>query len=633
MGNGTKGAVKAWIDYNHDGNFSTDEIILEKPASSTLEVSSIFNIPITAKAGETVLRIIAEKRTNGTNISTSCGNFTDGEVEDYTVFIGFDGLMYVNDIDKWTPNAPNASTDNDNVLVLNGTYTLPVAEDIVVNNMEVANNANLSIPETSSLKVIGNLTGNNNIVLESISNNYSSLIVNGTVTGDVKYNRHVNAFTGTGGNDLISAPVVGQEFGDFTTENPNIFENPATPTQKLFGPFNKDDDWYEIYDTSDALDIAITLDSGIGYRAARDASEDGTSGQAFTFTGTVNTGPVTIAILNQGTNYPEWNLIGNPYPSYIKLADFLAANNLNVFDTTSAGVYGYDGDASDGWVIWNSAYSESHPGLLIAPGQGFFVASQSGGATVSFTTGMRSIGSSDDFIANKNSSISHLKLEVNSSSENYATDFYFTDNASLGLDPGYDASVFGDVAPSFAIYSQLVNDNQGIDMAIQSVSNTDLSNNVIIPLGINANQGQQLTVSIVDTTLPENTNVYLEDNVENTFTLLNTDDYIFTPDTNLSDVGRFFLRFETETLSAIENELNELVIYNTISPKVLHIKGQLTDAATLYLYDIHGRTVITKQLKSNTNSQQIDISNISTGVYIAMIDSNNTSKVKKLIIQ
>jgi len=215
----------------------------------------------------------------------------------------------------------------------------------------------------------------------------------------------------------------------------------------------------------------------------------------------------------------------------------------------------------------------------------------------------------------------------------YATDFYFTDNASLGLDPGYDASVFGDVAPDFAIYSQLVNDNQGIDMAIQSLSNTDLNNNVIIPLGINANQGEQLTVSIVDTTLPENTNVYLEDNEANTFTLLNTDDYIFIPDTNLSDVGRFFLRFETETLSVIENELNELVIYNTNSPKVLHVKGQLTETTTLYLYDIQGRTVLTEQLKSNTNSQQIDISNISTGVYIAKIDSYNMSLSKKIIIQ
>ena len=43
--------------------------------------------------------------------------------------------------------------------------------------------------------------------------------------------------------------------------------------------------------------------------------------------------------------------------------------------------------------------------------------------------------------------------------------------------------------------------------------------------------------------------------------------------------------------------------------------------------------VLTEQLKTNTNSQQIELSNIGVGVYFAKIDSNNTSIVKKLIIQ
>ena len=534
--------------------------------------------------------------------------------------------MYLDTV--WTPTISGPSSNgSDNALIINGVYNMD--SDVSLSDITIMPEASIGVGTGQTLTA-------ENITLNSNSTEYSSIIVDGTlsVSGDIIYKRHVNAFNNgnPGGNDLISAPVVGQTFGDFAAANPNIYENPTAglSSQKLFGPFNKDDDWYQIYDSS--ADAAVTLDSGIGYRAARDASEDGDPAiTTFTFTGSVNTGPINIGIQYQGAIYPEWNLIGNPYPSYIKLDDFLTANN-DFLDTNSAGIYGYNGN-SNGWEIWNSAYSLDNPGTLITPGQGFLVASKAEGATVSFTSGMRSIGNTDDFIANKNTSISHLKLEVTNSSEMYATDFYFTDNASLGLDPGYDASVFGDIAPNFAIYSQLVNDNQGIDMAIQSLSNTDISNNVIIPLGINANQGQQLTVSIVDTTLPENTNVYLEDNVANTFTLLNTDDFIFTPDTNLNDVGRFFLRFETETLSVIENELNELVIYNTISPKVLHVKGQLTDLATLYLYDIHGRTILTEKLKSNTNSQQIDISNISTGVYIAKIDSYNMSLSKKIIIQ
>ena len=314
----------------------------------------------------------------------------------------------------------------------------------------------------------------------------------------------------------------------------------------------------------------------------------------------------------------------------LKLVSFLTANQ-GKFDSNSFGIYGYNDNAVGSiWTIKNLLNSTD----LITPGQGFFVASNSVSETVNFTTLMRTKGASDDFIIGKTTNtISNLKLELNNNSQLYTTDIYFTDASSLGLDIGYDASVFGYVAPAYSIYSQLVNDNQGIDMAIQCVGNSDLSNNVIIPLGINASQSQQLTVRIVDSTLPENTNVYLEDNVANTTILLNTNDYVFTPDTNLSDVGRFFLRFETETLSVIENELNDLVIYNTNSPKVLHVKGQLTDSATLYLYDIQGRTVLTAKLKSNTNAQQIDISNIGIGVYIAKIDSYIMSLSKKIIIQ
>ena len=77
-----------------------------------------------------------------------------------------------------------------------------------------------------------------------------------------------------------------------------------------------------------------------------------------------------------GTEYAKWNLVGNPYTSYIKLEDFLNANLLE-WDPNTVAVYGYDADLTMGteWTIWNMAYSDNNQGALIAPGQGFFVSS------------------------------------------------------------------------------------------------------------------------------------------------------------------------------------------------------------------------------------------------------------------
>ena len=61
-----------------------------------------------------------------------------------------------------------------------------------------------------------------------------------------------------------------------------------------------------------------------------------------------------------------------------------------------------------------------------------------------------------------------------------------------------------------------------------------------IPLGIKANPGEQITISIDETTLPDNVEVYLEDNVHNTFTRLDEGEYTFTPNTTLNGTGRFF---------------------------------------------------------------------------------------------
>lgn len=605
-----------WIDYNNDGDFEDagEEVFTAAPSQDT-PVNGDFTIPQTAS--ETNLRMRVTLRYNQT--PGPCDAFTYGEVEDYTLkIIGSGDLIYSNS--TWIPYAPSPTTGTDNAIVLDGTYNLTGV--IQLNNIRVNDGANMVIEKAQSLRLNGDLISKDNVILESDSNEYASLIVTNNVVGNVQYKRHVNTTATAGGNDLIAPPVFGEPFDVFQTANPNIVSNTAN-TSFLFGPFDKVTDTYLLYSDTETAPLYASK----GYRAA--STDDST----FTFTGLVNTRDVNAPVVISGPTNPEWNLIGNPYPSYLSLADFLSANNAKL-DTQRSGIYGYDGNASDGWTIWNQAYSDANPNAKITPGQGFLIASATTQEQINFTAAMRTTGSDDDFILGRegnNVSISHLKLKLDNTSNSYNTDFYFTENASLGLDPNYDSGLFGG-APSFAMYSQLVEDNIGRNYGIQSIGSTNLSN-VTIPLGVHISEGQQATISITETTLPVNVEVYLEDNLTNTFTLLNTSDYVFTANTHLTGTGRFFLSFAESTLGTNAYDSNNIEIFTTLEPKTIFVKGHLFEDTAVTIFDIQGRVVKTMTLDGSQTLNRIDVSSVSKGVYIVSLKNGQQERTEKVVVK
>ena len=550
--------------------------------------------------------------------------------DNFKVVSVFDGLLYSEN--AWTPYPPADDTDLENAFVRNGTYLVPT--DIEINNLYVADGAEVSVTEGQSITTYNDLVNYGTVTLNSVSTTYSSLIIGGSSQGHVRYSRFTNDSDAPGGNDLISAPFTGQTFAEFAAVNTNLYENPVNATEKLFGPFDKVTNTYLTYDTTIPAEASVILTPGVGYRAA---TSDGSN---LLFEGMVYNDALNISILNTGPTYPEWNLIGNPYPSYLTLSDFLTPN-VSELDPSKAAIYGYDGDASDGWTVWNQAYADANPNAKLTPGQGFLLAAASGGGTISFTPSMRTIGTTDDFVpgAPNNGDLSRaispivqLKLNVSSDTDLYHTNFYITDNASLGLDVGYDAATFGNSAPQFSVYSHLVQDNTGLDMAVQSIAFTDLDNEVIIPLGINATQGQQVTVSIGNTDFPSDIEVYLEDNVTNTFTLLTASDYTFTANTTLSDTGRFFLRLSRETLSTISFDVDSLNIFTTKTPNALFVKGLLNGNTSLQMYDVRGRMVLNTPLDSSKTSNQINLSDLNRGIYVVKLINKNYVKSQKVVI-
>lgn len=533
--------------------------------------------------------------------------------------VNFDGIRFVAGV--WKPNAPSASTGSQNALLESGTYT--IGSDIELKDLKIESSARLNIESTGNLKLNGNLVNLGQMTMTSTSLRYPSLIIDGTSFGKVTYSRHVNTNYGARGNDLVSAPVTGERFNVFIQNNPNVFSN-RDNTLKFFGPFDKIIGDFVTYATNEPAQ----LDAATGYRTA--SIDNGN----YTFNGEVNTGTIVKNILYRGPAYQEWNLIGNPFPSYIDPEPFLM-DNLSQFDPLRAAIYGYDGDTSDGWQVWNFAHLTTHEDVLITPGQGFFVATNPGGGTISFHQRIRTTGINDDFIPGRNTlpkNVGYAQLKLSNGKDQYKTNIYFNERSTKALDIGYDAGVYGNKAPSFSIYSHLVEGNEGLDMAVQSLPYDDLTNAVIIPLGINVPKGQQVIVSMHDAIIPEEIELYLEDNVNNTFTLLNTAEYSFTADTNLKGTGRFFLHTANKTLSNSSKDFDGVQIYATMATKSLYIQGLMKDHTNLELYDIQGRMVMNGSLQVNSNSSKWDLGHLQSGVYLVKLKSKSQEKTQKIIV-
>ncbi len=603
-------AYSVWIDYNKDGDFNdTGEQVWSQGLTQNTPVSGSFTIPADVFQGYTRMRVSMKYNGN----PTSCETFNYGEVEDYTVRL-FDGLLYSNN--AWTPNAPSNATADKNVLIEDGTYA--VNTDIEVNSITVDAGATINIEKTASIISNGSILNNGDINMFSDSDEYSSLVVEGTVTGDVVYNRHVNSVAN--GNDLVAPPVSGQIFTDFLSDNTNIHSNTAQ-TLYLFGPFEKPTNEYQIYSNTESAQLNLAT----GYRAA--STDNGT----FAFTGNVNTSAVTIPIQKAGSTYDKWNLVGNPYTSYIKLHEFLL-ENLSNLDSQSVAIYGYDSDDTDGsiWTILNLANTSVD--AVIAPGQGFFISSKDGGADINFTPAMRATGNSDDFISGRNdNTLSNAIITMTSDSESFSTDLYFNENTTLGLDVGYDAEHFNGAPSGYSIFTKLASGDLDIDVAIQAISSSDIESTTTIPLGINLSQGQQVTISMEAHNLDHD--IYLEDTQTNTFTLLNTTDYTFIADADLSGSGRFYLVFGQTTLSDREESLETVEVYSDNNRNQIVVKGQLHNDTQFKLYDVQGRAIYSTELSASSLRHAIDTANYSQGIYLIELSNTSHSKTQKVVIK
>ena len=234
----------------------------------------------------------------------------------------------------------------------------------------------------------------------------------------------------------------------------------------------------------------------------------------------------------------------------------------------------------------------------------------------------------DDFIANKSAYTSYqLVLEMHKDKSKLGeTQFYFKEGLSLGIDAGYDAGAFEQDA---ALSSRLIEGGDGINFAINAMDVTHIDG-AIIPLILHQEEGQKIKIGIANSSLLQEVNVYLEDRLKNTLTLLQEKDFEITTASKISGAGRFYIYLSTKTLSNDSVHKTLLYVYKSKENNFISIEGIAPTATTINLYTILGKVVRTKVLTGTNDT--LSTSDLSSGIYSVKVKANNQILTKKILI-
>ncbi|MBS7232527.1 T9SS sorting signal type C domain-containing protein [Flavobacterium psychroterrae] len=514
--------------------------------------------------------------------------------------------------------------------IISGTGISGVAQALTVNA-----NALLSVFSSNTLTVTNEIkvapTGS--LVFE----NHSSLLqLNDSPTintGDITYKRitpqiRVADFT------YWSTPVSSQTL---------LGVSPLTLFDKYFG-FDGDG-WVGTNSST-----IMTVGKGYIIRGPQSYSRTVKADYEASFIGVPNNGNLSGETLRANKYY----LIGNPYPSALDAAKFLAANTflkgtLYFWTHNTAVVFapGYIYN-SDDYAVYNltggtgtyAAPSGSIPGNnpavpsgKIAAGQSFFASAGTSGGTVTFNNSMRS-GATDNTqffkpgTTSKGTEANRVWLNMTNDGGAFKQLLVgYVDGATNEFDKNYDGLTFnGNAYIDFYSFS---NDNKYV---IQGRA-LPFSDADIISLGYRTTIEGDFTISIdgTDGSL-SNQNIYLEDKTTGKVHDLTAGNYTFkTAIGTFTD--RLVLRYTNKTLGIgdIENPDNNLIV--TVKDKVVKVTSTNENIKQVTIFDITGKLLYDKNKVGATELQLQNLPFSNQVLLVKVILENDSTTTKKIIFK
>jgi hypothetical protein len=619
-------------NYKDDGSYVIQNFVCWNTGTNAanLIASNITNggMGLSAASGVTVNNLTDLANTNtGTkapyfsNPTTVVGYTTDGTVEtsrwnisSSSSYLISKGTTVSNKYDK--ANIPFASTPSvgayeggDVSIQANATQAIGLTTS--VKSITLAPGAKLNINSGSTL------TATNGITLESNSNGTATLLNSGTYSGTVT----VQQYLGTARNWYVSSPVSSSnapatnidyyyEYVEAGNNNPT--EQPGSATAYWKG-----------------LNTGTSMEVGKGYIAKASA------GTTIQFTGTPNNGNITTSfdLTRDDAKGKGFNLVGNPYPSYI---DWTAVANVNpnLSKTFYFRTKNNNQTSTFTFVTYNgllNTYVSSNGTAnttitrFIPPTQAFWVRVNSGtGATkMYFNNNMRTHRDNDLNLmkAPKADSRLRVRLQLINGAESDETLICTDKNADYGFD-AYDSPKMMNNSSSVPDLYTIAGDEPLVINGLNAIAE-----NNELPLGFSLKAAAALKIKATElANLPENIRIYLRDKQENKETELTPEtDYTFsTTEATANNETRFSLLFrapgvstdvtnsEKEQFSVFVSAQNEIVI-------------QAKENSNYAIYNAVGQIVENGKIISNL---PLTINHLN-GVFVVKVNNQSAKVVIK----
>jgi hypothetical protein len=510
---------------------------------------------------------------------------------------------------------------NHNSLCIASNYTLPATSypaDIVISGSSPAvalsgntsisgklsiQSGSLNVASNQNLTVTGTLTNNGTLNLLSDATGTATLLTPATLSGSGTYN--VKQYLPAGRNSYISSPVSAATTAALSSASSVVSYNEQTAA----------------WDTESG-----TLTPLKGYISANNT----TSG-AITFSGTINNGDLSISpTRHTGVTKEGFNLVGNPYPSYVNWASATKTNLLTTmwYRTRSASAYVFDTYNSTGNI--GTALGTTTVSSLIPPMQGFWVRVDAGqtSGTLGFTNAMRSHAdvSTNSFKAPEVTAQQVLRLQVSNGENKDEAIVLFNDAASNGYD-AYDSPKMTNANVAIPEIYTMAGTEQLVINGLNSITA-----NQELPLGFKTGQSNLFTIKATEiSNFEPGMKVILRDNVLATEQELNDGStYSFSSDV-ATTTTRFTVLFKsagvTTGLNAAENQV--AYIYKNANNQIsVRLKGDLSNEATVSIFNAVGQKLYTKQITSSNTT----LNTFASGIYLVTVNNGGKSVTSKVIL-
>lgn len=380
------------------------------------------------------------------------------------------------------------------------------------------------------------------------------------------------------------------------------------------------------------------------------------SATTLSYSGTLNDGNIPVTITRSNVvNKAGFNLIGNPYPSFLNWkAAYEDSENLlqaNVSPTiwyrtkNASGVYkfGTYGALSNlGTNVEDIAPADIVTGN-IPPMQAFWVRVNSGksNGVITFKNSMRShkgtqLQANGQTYTDKNlrapsttsNSQTVLRLKISNGINDDEAIVFSNQKASDDLD-AYDSPKMSNANIAIPeIYTLASNEN----VAINGLNS--FSDDKILPLGFTTGEANTFTIKASEMiNFDSNLHIILRDNLLNKEMELSTStDYSFNSDV-VSDHSRFIIKFKNREFTTETNSLNQATVFiskNENNHIYVDMNELLSDNMYLNIFNSLGKSVFTQSI----NARHTEIKNaFSPDVYIVKVYSGDKIFTSKIIIE